>query len=225
MSNYGAIIGGIHELGADYLEHDESPAYQERRSFNSTGIGYERITTLTRILITTKSLASSVIQLVEATPAPLYTAGGKNSDGSLAARVNWGLGFVLQNVNGGAFQGSSTLYKIDAIYQRTLAEVFAAPPENLVIGCADGICTLTWHGDLIKSYVSGLSACTTGLTAERETAGSQEEAVIKCNGVEMHRYSSGAGDGTGLAWSVSADGNTLSLIWNGATVDSWVYSA
>lgn len=222
MSELCAIIGGLNANGQVYIEIDESPSWSESRDFLEDSVGLVRTQTLTRVLLTQKTLAPAVISALETYPSPFLTIGGKNADGSTAADANWGRGFVLSGTDGSAFDSSPSIYQVTATYTRVIPEAFSHPPTNLTISCADGACTLSWFGEVIMRLVSGLSSCTTGLTAKRSADGVTLEWY--CNDVLVKNWVTEAGDSSGMKWSVSTPGNTLSLLWDGTTVDKWVHS-
>ena len=204
----GCIIGGLHEWGEAYMEAPESGDASDSKIFLSDLMGWYVQRDITGVYICLRVDVRTILDAWDLTPTVLYTSGGSDTDGSLAARVNWGYGFEVQEIAAAAI--SPSFSKITVTYRKNIPLAVERPPSGMVIACSAGVCSLTWKGVLFERWDSELGVCNQGFEIVRM---SDKEAQIRCNGIAFSAFEADTAGTHLLEWVIS--GNNAQLKYCG----------
>lgn len=144
-------------MDADYAETPESGSGGVDRKYKPELYGWMRQTSVNIIVNCWKKDVKSVIDAFPTSPTNLTSNPGKSADGSTPARIQWGSGFVLQRVT--PRYKSPSIQILDALYWREIAEAQAAYPANLTVSCTSGVYTVTWKGEIFRTWDNGTGSC------------------------------------------------------------------
>ena len=200
----GCIIGGLHEWGEAYMEAPESGQAKDSRIYLSDLMGKYIQRDVTGVYICLKVDLLTILDAWNLAPTILYTSGGSETDGSLAARVNWGYGFSVTEIKANPI--SPSFCKITVTYRKNIPEAVERPPSGMVIACSAGVCSLTWKGVLFEEWDSELGVCNQGFEIVRM---SDTEAQIRCNGIAFSAFEADTAGTHLLEWAVDGDNARL----------------
>ena len=150
----GPILGSL--MGT-YVETWRSGSGGRQRYFDSSQYGWMMRKNVDLVYICMKKDMDDVIEDVVIAPDILTSAGGKNANGTTADRIQWGAGFVLQNIDTQSI--SPGLAELTVRYSRDIPDAEINYPTNLTFACAAGVYTVKWMGVTKKTFDNGLGYC------------------------------------------------------------------
>ena len=203
-STDGCIIGGLHEWGLDYMEAPESGEAHDNLIFLSDLMGWYVQRDVNGVYICQKKDLITILDAWDLTPTVLYTSGGSDTDGSLAARVNWGYGFEVQEIRASTI--SPSFCKITVRYRKNTPKAAERLPSGMVIACTAGVCSLTWQDVKFEEWDSNLGVCNQGFEFVRM---SDLEVQLRCNNIAFDGFVADVAGTHLLEWVV--DGNNIKL--------------